>query len=45
MMYGLVTLTHLADSVEQLDEDTEALLAIGRTKACQFATLNSRRTD
>ena len=28
MMMGLVTLTHLADSVEQLNEDTEALQAM-----------------
>lgn len=45
MMIGLVTLTHLADSLEQLDEDTEALQAIGRTKACQFATLKYQQED
>lgn len=45
MMFGLVTLTHLADTVEQLDEDTEALQAIGRTKACQFATLKYQQED
>ena len=45
MMIGLVTLTHLADSIEQLNEDTEALQAIGRTKACQFATLKYQQED
>ena len=30
MMLALVTLTHLADDLEQLDQDTEALQAIGR---------------
>lgn len=29
MMLALVTLTHLADNLEQLDQDTEALQAIG----------------
>ena len=45
MMFGLVTLTHLADSVEQPDQDTEALQAIGRTKGCQFATLKYQQED
>ena len=45
MMIGLVTLTHLADTIEQLNEDTEALQAIGRTKACQFATLKYQQED
>ena len=45
MMYGLITLTHLADTVEQLDQDTEALQAIGRTKGCQFATLKYQQED
>ncbi len=45
MMLALVTLTHLADSLEQLDQDTEALQAIGRTKGCQFAVLNYQQED
>ena len=36
MMLALVTLTHLADNLEQLDQDTEALQAIGRARGCQF---------
>jgi hypothetical protein len=32
MMIGLVTLTHLADTIEQLNEDTEALQAMAAPK-------------
>ena len=39
MMLALVTLTHLADDLEQLDQDTEALQAIGRARGCQFNIL------
>ena len=45
MMFDLVTLTHLSDSIEQLDEDTETLQSIGRTKACHFATLKYQQED
>ena len=33
MMFGLVTLVHLADSKRQLDSDTETLLSVGRKHA------------
>ena len=39
MMLALVTLTHLADNLEQLDQDTEALQAIGR--ALELFTVGS----
>ena len=45
MMYALVTLTHLADSEEQLEQDTEALSAIGRSHGCQFATMKHQQED
>ena len=45
MLYALVTLTHLADSPEQLDQDTEALAAIGRSHGCQFATMKYQQED
>ena len=38
MMYGLVTVVHLAESKEQLDADTESLLAVGRKHLCQLST-------
>ena len=36
MMFGLITLVHVADTKEQLDSDTESLLSVARTKLCQF---------
>jgi len=43
IMFALVTLTHLADSVEQLDQDTESLKS--RTSNCEFATLKYQQED
>ena len=45
MMYALVTLTHLADNEEQLEQDTEALSAIGRSHGCQFAIMKHQQED
>ncbi|MDL2327887.1 ATP-binding protein [Ruminococcaceae bacterium OttesenSCG-928-A11] len=45
MMFGLVTLVHVADTMEQLNADTETLLAIGRKHLCQFATLKFQQED
>ena len=39
MMFGTITLVHIADTMEQLDADTETLLSIGRKHLCQFAPL------
>ncbi len=43
IMFGLVTLTHLADSVAQLDQDTESLKA--QIINCSFATLYYQQED
>lgn len=45
MIFAVVTLVHLADTLEQLDADTEALLAIGREHLCQFSTLRYQQED
>lgn len=45
MMLALVALTHLADNLEQLDQDTEALQAIGRARGCQFNILRYQQED
>ena len=45
MISVVVTLVHIADTLEQLDADTEALIAIGREKLCQFSVLRYQQED
>lgn len=45
MMFGILTLVHMADSREQLDSDTETLKAIARKKLCQLSTLRWQQLD
>lgn len=45
MMFAVVTLVHTADTLEQLDADTETLLSIGREHLCQFSTLRYQQED
>ena len=45
MMMGLITLVHVADSLEQLDADTDSLLSIGAGEKCEFATLGWQQED
>ena len=45
MMFGLVTMVHLADSKEQLDSDTETLLSIARKNLCQMSVLRWQQKD
>ena len=45
MMFAVVTLVHIADSLEQLDADTESLLAIGREHLCKFDVLRYQQED
>ena len=39
MMFGLVTMVHLADTKEQLDSDTETILTTARKHLCQMSVL------
>ena len=45
MMFGLVTLVHLADTKEQLDSDTETLLTTARKHLCQMSILRWQQKD
>ncbi len=45
MMFAVVTLVHVADTLKQLDADTETLLSIGREHLCQFAVLRYQQED
>ena len=45
MIFGNVTLVHVADTLKQLDADTETLLSIGRKNLCQFAVLRYQQED
>ncbi len=45
MMFATVTLVHTADTLEQLDADTENLLSIGQEHLCQFTTLRYQQED
>lgn len=45
MMFAVLTMVHVADSKEQLDSDTEALLTTARKHLCQFAPLTYQQMD
>ncbi len=45
MMFVTVSLLHIADTLEQLDNDTETLLSIGRKHLCTFGVLKYQQED
>ena len=45
MMLAVLTMIHLADTKEQLDADTEALLKVGAEKFCQMAVMRYQQLD
>jgi hypothetical protein len=45
MMFVVLSLVHTADTIEQLDADTETLCATARKNLCQLATLKWRQED
>lgn len=45
MIFGLVTLVHLAESKEQLDSDTESIVSTARRHLCQMSTLRWQQKD
>lgn len=45
MMFTVLTMVHTADTKEQLDNDTEALLTTARKHLCQFGVLKFQQLD
>ena len=45
MMFGILTMVHMADSKKQLDSDTESILSMARKHLCQMATLKWQQVD
>ena len=45
MIFANVTLVHMADTLEQLDADTETLQSIGNESLCQFSVLRYQQED
>lgn len=45
MMFAVITMVISADSKEQLDSDTEAILSVARKHMCQLATLKFQQLD
>jgi len=44
-MFAVITLLHVADTKEQLDSDTEAILATARKHMCQLAVMKYQQLD
>ena len=45
MMFVTVTLVHTANTIDELNNDTETLLAIGRKHLCNFAVFKYQQED
>ena len=45
MMFAVITMVHTADTLEQLNSDTEAILSTARKHMCQMATLKYQQFD
>ena len=45
MMFAVLIMVHTAETKEQLDNDTEALLTTARKHLCQFTVLKFQQMD
>ncbi len=45
MLFATVTIVLIADSIKELDEDTESVLSIGRKHICGFTPLTFQQSD
>jgi len=45
MIFAVITMVHIADTKEQLDSDTDAILSTARKHMCQMAVLKYQQLD
>lgn len=45
MIFAVITMVHMADTKEQLDSDTDAILSTARKHMCQMAALKYQQLD
>lgn len=45
MMFGLITMVHIADTKEQLDADTDTIFSVARKHLCEMDTLKWQQKD
>lgn len=45
MIFAVITMVHMADTKEQLDSDTDAILSTARKHMCQMAVLKYQQLD
>ena len=45
MLFAVITMVHMADTKEQLDSDTDAILSVARKHMCQMAPLKYQQMD
>ena len=45
MIFSIITLVHTADTLEQLDADTESLIGIGKEHLCDFSSARFQQED
>ena len=43
IVFAQITLLHMADTMEELNHDTESLISIGQRHMCQFATFRNQQ--
>ena len=45
MMFGILTMVHMAESKKQLDSDTDTIFSVARKHLCQMAALKWQQVD
>ena len=45
MIFAVITMVHVADSLKQLDEDTETIMTTARSRMCQLSVLKYQQME